>query len=311
MSPSVVTHTVSASSDRFERMSPWAFAMALLLHVALGLAAWWMATALPAPAPAEEAIEVTLEQPKPKPPPPPPLPPPQAIPAPAPVSPPGLRPPAEITSEKPTQVPPKSEPSKDATAPQPETRAAVVPPVIHPEPPAPAPKPQPPVVEPPKAMPAPRPAPQNHAMAVPPPPRPSPLLQHPELLPSPLRPSPLRQAPTVTPRDNASAAPFVNPADTYNRARVADNYLWQVVRKLIGYSYHANVRANQGITVVRVVIARDGRLLDVAVAQSSGYPEFDRGVLAGVRAGSPYAPLPPEIHGASATFSLPLVSVQR
>jgi hypothetical protein len=31
-------------------------------------------------------------------------------------------------------------------------------------------------------------------------------------------------------------------------------------------------------------------------------------VLAGVRAGSPYAPLPAEIQGASATFTLPLVS---
>ena len=54
-----------------------------------------------------------------------------------------------------------------------------------------------------------------------------------------------------------------------------------------------------------------GRLLDVVVSQSSGYPEFDRGVLAGVRSGSPYAPLPPEIQGASATFTLPLISVQR
>jgi protein TonB len=35
---------------------------------------------------------------------------------------------------------------------------------------------------------------------------------------------------------------------------------------------------------------------------------MDQGVLAGVRAGAPYAPLPPDIKGDSATFTLPLVS---
>lgn len=103
----------------------------------------------------------------------------------------------------------------------------------------------------------------------------------------------------------------MNPADVYSRARIQDNYLWQVVRKLQGYRYQANVDARQGLTVVRVVIARDGRLLDASIAQSSGVPEFDKGVLAGVRAGSPYEPLPAEIKGANATFSLPLVSTRR
>jgi TonB family protein len=57
-------------------------------------------------------------------------------------------------------------------------------------------------------------------------------------------------------------------------------------------------------------IARNGRLIDVAVARSSGFPVLDQGVVAGVRAGSPYAPLPPEIHGDRATFTLPLVSMR-
>ena len=103
----------------------------------------------------------------------------------------------------------------------------------------------------------------------------------------------------------------MNPADTYNRARVADNYLWQIARKLQGYRYEAHVNVSHGTTVVRITIARDGRLLDAEVAQSSGVPEFDRGVLAGVRSGSPYDPLPPDIQGASASFTLPLVSVNR
>jgi protein TonB len=109
---------------------------------------------------------------------------------------------------------------------------------------------------------------------------------------------------------NTPSTAFVNPADSYNRARVADNYLWQVARKLVGYRFQApGVDVDQAVTVVRIVIARDGRLLDVSVAQSSGLPQLDAGVVQGVRRGSPYAPLPESIQGASASFILPLVSV--
>ena len=111
--------------------------------------------------------------------------------------------------------------------------------------------------------------------------------------------------------ESPSTSPFVNPADTYNRARVADNYLWQVARKLQGYRYEAHVNVSHGTTVVRVTIARDGRLLDVEVARIERRAGVRRGVLAGVRSGSPYDPLPPDIQGASATFNLPLVSVNR
>ncbi len=184
-----------------------------------------------------------------------------------------------------------------------------------------------------KAEPAPKPpgppAPQQQALAKPPekpqppqqhqPPQPQhqpakppmPQLQKPEYKPSPLSTAPSRRPPAGTQSENPSPSPFVNPADTYNKARAADNYLWQVVRRLQGYRYTANVNATQGITVVRVVIARDGRLLNVSVSRSSGIPEFDQGVLAGVRSGSPYAPLPPDIKGDSATFDLPLVSTRR
>lgn len=171
------------------------------------------------------------------------------------------------------------------------------------------------------------PAPKQQALATPPKPRPPqppqpqpqpqhpkppmPQLQKPEYKPSPLSTAPSRRPPAGTQSENPSPSPFVNPADTYSKARAADNYLWQVVRRLQGYRYQANVSATQGITVVRVVIARDGRLLNVTVSRSSGVPEFDQGVLAGVRSGSPYAPLPPDIRGDSATFDLPLVSSRR
>jgi TonB family protein len=151
------------------------------------------------------------------------------------------------------------------------------------------------------------PAPTMQSLLTPPtPPPPAP---RPELQPSPLTPAPTRRPPAAQSKEEPSPHPFVNPADVYTRARVADNYLWQVARKLEGYRYEANVRVSRGVTVVRIVIARDGRLLNVSVVRSSGVPEFDRGVLAGVRSGSPYAPLPPDIKGENASFDLPLVSV--
>jgi protein TonB len=137
-------------------------------------------------------------------------------------------------------------------------------------------------------------------------------MPRPELMPSPLRPGPQRQAPTVTPSDRPSPSPFVNPADSYNRARVSDNYLWLIGNKLMAYSFITHTGTRYGITVVvQVVIARDGRLLDASITRSSGNPEYDRNAIAGLRASSPYPPLPAEIPGASATFSLPLVAVQR
>ena len=201
-----------------------------------------------------------------------------------------------------------------------------------PEPPTPAPQQKTPAAPPSAAGELPKPpepappAPKQQALATPPakpqppqPPQPPqqhpkppmPQLQKPEYKPSPLSTAPSRRPPAGTQSENPSPSPFVNPADTYSKARAADNYLWQVVRRLQGYRYTANVSATQGITVVRVVIARDGRLLNVTVSRSSGIPEFDQGVLAGVRSGSPYAPLPPDIHGESATFDLPLVSSRR
>ena len=300
-------------------MSPSALALAVLLHALVVLALWWMSLN-PRQPPTEQPIDITFEQPKPEPPPPPPQPKAQP-PKPTPPVELGLRPPAPLTSDKPTQVPPAGERPNDPPAPPPPPLQDSLP---QPEPPAPPPtrselaKPAPPLPAPQEHPTGPQhalAAPQEHAPPAPQParpqPHPQPQLERPELRPSPLTTAPPRRPPGGKPADDPSPSTFVNPADTYSRARVADNYLWQVVRKLIGYRYEAHVTARQGLTVVRVVIARDGRLLDVQVTRSSGYPEFDRGVVAGVRAGSPYTPLPPEIHGDSATFDLPLVSVNR
>ena len=183
----------------------------------------------------------------------------------------GLRPPAEITADKPTQVRPSGEAPKDVAAPAQRSLEDSVP---------------------------------KPAAAVTP---------HTQPNPSPLvAPRPQAQPPAVARHQDTPtppSSPFVNPADEHNRATAEQNYLWEVVRKLRGYRYHAQVQMVEGLTVVQIVVARNGQLLDAQVVRSSGQPGMDQGVLAGVRQGSPYTPLPPTISGPSATFRLPLVSV--
>jgi len=299
---------VSVSSFRSKRMAPSALALAALLHVLLALALWWMAQDRPpVPAP-EEPIDITVERPTPpEPKPPASKPAPPAQPADL-----GLPPPAELTAEKPTQVPTVAQQPTQPLPPQPPST----------DDPKPAPPQMPPprqqaMAEPPKPELKPEPSPLPQAPdGLKPPAKPSLPAQRPPLHPVPLRPSPLSSAPQYPPsamarREEPSPSPFVNPADAYNRATVSTNYRWQIVRRLQGYTYEAHVDANQGTTVVQVVIARDGRLLDVRITRSSGVPAFDAGVLEGVRAGSPYDPLPDSIAGQQATFTLPLTSVRR
>jgi protein TonB len=292
-------------------MSPQALALAVLLHVLVALALWGMS--LDRPKPPEEAIDVTIERPKP--PEAPPKPPPPAL-APQPYKPrpeaparEGLRPPAEITSDRPTQVPTISEQPKEVRPPQPASAEAKVPP------PQPQPQPPPPAPSPPTTAPAlpeaalPSLPSQAHTAELAPPAKPKP----PPPQPHPAPPAPQKQyyAPPDVHAAMPSPSPFVNPADVVNRARASDNYLWQVARKLSQYQYFAHVNVDEGTTVVRIVIARDGRLLDVSIARSSGFPALDKGVVDGLRAGSPYAPLPADIPGARATFNLPVVSNRR
>jgi TonB family protein len=295
-----MAHAVSTFSSRSDRLSPVALALAVLLHALVVLTLWGLSIYRPQPLPPDEVIEVSFEPPKPPPPPE------QAPKPPAPLVEPGLRPPAAMTADRPTQAlpaepRPKALPAPPPPMPQEASRAPLR------QPPPPQPPPPKPAEQAAPVEPAPVPAPTMQSLLAPPtPPPPAP---RPELQPSPLTPAPTRRPPAAQPKEEPSPHPFVNPADAYSRARVADNYLWQVARKLEGYRYEANVRVSRGVTVVRIVIARDGRLLDVSIARSSGVPEFDRGVLAGVRSGSPYSPLPPDIKGESASFDLPLVSV--
>lgn len=320
-------------------MSPVAAAMALLLHALVALAFLWELPRHEAEA-AERAIEFTVEVPS-APPAEPQVPaapataPPQAA-APTPSVPPsppprlGLARPRSLTpdpsakpaapqpgptpSETPTQAtePAKQEPTKPEPEPQQAAAASppppepkleqVLPPVEAPPPPLTAqdfPKPAPP--PPPKPPPPKAPPPPPQRAQVPPP------QQR-------LQPSPLSRVPQQRPPADSHASaqpapsPLTNPASQYGQRKAEDDYLWLVMRKLSQYRYYpkSNVVSEEGVVVMRITVARDGRLLDVALARSSGYPNLDSGVMDTLRQAAPFARLPADIPGDRHTFILPV-----
>lgn len=329
----MTTHVISATYTRFDRMSPTAAALAVLLHVATALALWWISplshrtTEVAGP-----AIEVTLEPPPPAPKPPPePKPKPEAKPSPppsiakppaaTPKAPParlGLPPPSPTITEKPQQAAkPDSKPDLESES-KPEPQQALAPPAVAPPPATlenslpPLEAPPPPVTskEIPKPPPRPAPARPQPPRAAPAPQQQHPPQRHPQLSPSPLTALQQHRAPS-NPQATAPSATFVNPADQYNQNSIVEQYLWGVARKISQYRYHSSQANDQGTVVLRMVIRRDGHLLDVSVARSSGIVNLDRGLVEAARAAAPYAALPASLQGPQITFTLPFASVYR
>lgn len=303
-------------------MSPSAVVLATLLHGAV-VVAWWWASPLGAYDQTENAIEVTVESPAPRespqvaavqaPPAPPASPPPSAPTRPTAQPRLGLPPiggSPEATKPAQTQPPVQAQPQpppppdpQQALAPQtppppeppPPVLEQVLPPIASP----PAPLTSRDIPKPPPAPPPPKPRPpQQPAQQQPPP-------QQQALKPSPLRPTAPPGPQTAAPSPGPSVT-FQNPADAYKSNRVKDEYLWRVAARISQYHVPAPNLLGQGALVVRLVIARDGRLLDSGIRQSSGVPAIDKGAIEAARAASPYAPLPWEIAGAAVEFILPL-----
>lgn len=228
-------------------------------------------------------------------------------------------------------APEKSEAPQQALA-QPPAPAAPAPTPPAPTPPAPTPaapappaptleKELPPVEAPPApvtsrefpkpAPPAPEPKPLPQAKAPTPAPQPAPQSS---LAPSPLSHLPSRGAPPPSARRDTGPppSPFVNPADVRARNDIQNAYLQRLVYRIEAQrgtdGNPAWLRLRMG---VHVVIARDGRLLQVSMAQSSGVPEADRVMLQTFRDASPFPPVPPELPGENFSFTLPFSFVAR
>jgi periplasmic protein TonB len=73
------------------------------------------------------------------------------------------------------------------------------------------------------------------------------------------------------------------------------------------YPRAARLRGLEGKVVLRLVIARDGRVVEVAVRTSSGKDLLDAGALSTVTRAGRLPPLPPELAGETAEFVVPVV----
>ncbi|WP_207461847.1 energy transducer TonB [Azospirillum sp. SYSU D00513] len=195
-------------------------------------------------------------------------------------------PPPELPPEPVIEPEPLPEPPPEPVA------EPVVEPVVEPEP-VPTPAPEPEVVLPaekPKP-PAPKPVPPRVERAKPEPrkePRPAP--------PKAPAAAPALPVPDVAP---VAAAPAPGPASTQaNRAPPS----WQGL--LLGhlerhkrYPRMARSRRQEGVAQVRFTMDRQGKVLSVSLAKSSGFKALDEETIAMVERASPLPPIPPGVGG--------------
>ena len=320
-----VASVPSAASGRMspEARSGWPS----LLHAAAALALWWLAANRPTFVPPEEPIEITVERPKPPEPPPPPTKPQpqaqgqsrsrrhrrpsrgctagrdqggQANPGPAlGRGPEGHAGPPPRSLEEPVPRPPQptpppteaamAPPKPKSTVPPPDRQASAAVPAADLGPPIeslppPRPKPEPP---PPPWYRSPAAAPAVTTVQPPPPPHSADARLTRSRGPTPqMAPASQRRPPATANRDTPTRSLAVRQSGRRPQPRAGEqNYLWQIVRKLRLLT--STSRCREDYIMVRLVIARDGRLLAADVVQSSGTPAIDQAVLAGVRRARP------------------------
>jgi protein TonB len=282
-------------------MSPAAIALAFSLHGLAAAALWWASPLRPTEPP-QDAIMVTVDAGAPptgadsqsaddKPvPPPPPAGTPEATP---PEEQPREAPQQAVVQPQPPEPPQPEQPPPQPAPPQPSLEKALAPPE---EPPPPTagdfPKPVPPKPVPPPPRPTPRP-PQGALSQAP--------------LPRPPQPAPVR------PPANSSAsvpAPPSNSADwLIGKGRARNAYLDQVARLTSRYRRYPRVAADnkqEGRVVTRVTIGRDGRLIDVRIDKSSGWPAIDAAELETIRKSAPFPAVPADMPGDPLILILPI-----
>ena len=252
-------------------MSPVAIGLAILLHAAVGAAIWWLAPLAPTDSQDEPIMvsfdsspsNVGLQEPE------------------------RVGPPAESIAANP---PPPQEPAREAeqqqamASPQPQPQPAPTLPLFEFS--------IPPVPEPPPAptsrdFPRPYSAPPSRPVQRPLPNRPLPPAQQ----------RPAAEAPASKP----APLPGPNPADLIaGQGRQRNDYLSRLHRYLAPYrdrSHKAHGANQTGQVVTRVTLARDGSVLDVNLASSSGRPAIDAAELEAIRNAAPFPPLPANMPG--------------
>ncbi len=224
-----------------------------------------------------------------------------------PLAPTDAEPPAVLLELAPLPVaPPEPTPAVEAPPPQPVVEPPPPePPPPEPEPPPPEPPPPEPVVEPP---PPPEPPPVVEPEVVipkpppePPKPKPEPKKEPPK--PKPERPKPPPPRPVSQPATTAPAAPApapapvaAAPAPSAAPSRAAASWQGRVLGHLERHKRYpraAQARRQEGVSQVRFIIDREGRVLSVQIDRSSGHLVLDEETVEMVMRASPL-PAPPE-----------------
>ncbi|MGH7112483.1 MAG: energy transducer TonB, partial [Stellaceae bacterium] len=184
------------------------------------------------------------------------------------------------------------------------------PPAIHPPPrPAPAPKP--------KTVPAPVRAPLPSVAVPPPRPQHKPIIRRIERPPPRrIRREPVR--PRTIPPPRYAPPRYVPPPPQYYAppprrappaaATISPGYRARLIGWIGAHTYYpqsARDAGEEGEVLLRFRIERSGRVADVAVVRSSGYPDLDAAALAMMR-GAALPPFPPSMPQQSITVEVPI-----
>lgn len=179
--------------------------------------------------------------------------------------------------------------------------------------PAPQPMPDPAPVPDPEPEPAPDdPAPSAPDMApllpVPPaPPAHLPVRRPPTVQRQVARPVPSAAPPMESPPTRP--APAAVAASTPSDPGAVPNWRGRLMRRLhdtLRYPPDARGNEEQGVASITFTMTRDGHVLSVLLARSSGHPSLDAEALAMLRRADPLPQPPPELAGTTLTLSVPV-----
>jgi len=108
-------------------------------------------------------------------------------------------------------------------------------------------------------------------------------------------------------------SPLTKATTDHSHRQAQQDYLWQIIRKLSQVHFYGASRdeIERGLVVTRLTVARDGRLVGVAVTRPSGFPNLDRAVLDTVRRASPFPPLPTDFAVDNYSFIVPISYAQQ
>ena len=85
---------------------------------------------------------------------------------------------------------------------------------------------------------------------------------------------------------------------------IATSYQHRIATQIARYQADLHGVEINDFAVARFTIARNGALLEISIVSSSGKQNLDRGLIAAFQQVAPFPPLPAEIPGDSATFTL-------